>query len=97
MPKRIGRGSTAALDELHGLVTKAIARDMRAALRSKEPVPTALLQRAQDHLKLTDVRDPVRGKSKTDTLRDAMPDFSDDNRLPPAAAAEQGHTGGASF
>lgn len=45
-PKRIGRGSTEALDELHSLVTKASALGMRAAFKSKEPVPTALLRAA---------------------------------------------------
>ena len=85
MPKRIGRGSTVALDELHGLVTKAIARDMRAALKSTEPVPTALLRAAQEHLKLTDVRDPARDRKAKDALADTMPDFSDDLPAPPVA------------
>jgi len=88
MPKRIGRGSTAQMDELHGLVTKAIARDMRAALKSKEPVPTALLRAAQEQLKITDVRNPARERDAKDPLAGAMPDFSDDVPAHPAAPAE---------
>jgi hypothetical protein len=91
MPRKLGRASTEDLDQLHGLTVKALSRDLKTALKSKEPVPTALLRAAQELLKISDTREGVRAKTTNDPLRAEMPDYSDDCALPSAKA------GGASF
>jgi hypothetical protein len=113
MPRLTGRATTAALDQLHGLTVRAVTRDLKAALKSKEPVPTQLLRAAQDLLKITDSTDPVRTKrpaasaaagqparatSETADGEDIeMPDYSDDAAPKAASERTNGGTDGTGF
>ena len=109
MPRLTGRATTAALDQLHGLTVRAVTRDLKAALKSKEPVPTQLLRAAQDLLKITDSTDPVRtkrpsvaapGAPKTlevDGIDELMPDYSDDAAPKAASERTNGGTDGTNF
>lgn len=79
-------------DELHGIVADALIEQISAwkaqrlvTLQDGEYVkvfPPALLAQAVKFLKDNGVDTPARKGNKADTLKDAMPDYQDDNVLP---------------
>jgi len=78
MPRSKARAGATQLNRIHRLVAKNLERSLKLSLKGKGETPAALLGKAIEFLRLTDVRTADRDvprKGSSDPLRDAMPDF----------------------
>ncbi len=87
MTRPVRRASQATVDNVHRLVGKELARQLKAAGQSGAPLSAALLSSAISYLKLTGTADPAQPRRK-DTLAASMPDFDalDAAMRPPSEA-----------
>jgi hypothetical protein len=86
------RATEDSFDELHSLVADALKEQINAwkagrlvTLQDGEYVkvfPPALMQAAIKFLDSNGVNTPARKGNRVDTLKDAMPEYNDDNVLP---------------
>ena len=87
-----GKGTETQFGELHQLVAESLIEQINAWKAGKLVVqdgetyvkcfPPALLAQAIKFLKDNGIDQPARTGNKVDTLKKAMPDFSDDNIIP---------------
>lgn len=93
MPRATGRATDRAVDRLHRLVAKALTKELNRAVRSKEPVPAALLTAGIQFLRANGVDRPARDTGPIDELASRMPDLTDftadADTLPPLKGADE--------
>jgi hypothetical protein len=81
----MSRGTNEQFDELHGLTLTILTTTLKAAARGMlvdeegqvTMIPPALLAQAIKFLKENGIDKPAAPTKKTDTLKDAMPDFDE--------------------
>jgi len=83
------RTSESKFDELHGLVAESLVEQIKAWKAGRlvqqegeeyvKVFPPALLAQAIKFLKDNGIDQPAKSGNRVDTLKDEMPDFSDDN------------------